>query len=119
MLLPDAEWLPTPSLQLVHALAAQEVTSCAVMESQAFLNVLEFDADANVQSILHRPLPRCRLNKDEREYIWRKGGGDCYLCKEHIPLNSNWHVEHVVAFREDPKHNDVLGNLLPAPPSAT
>lgn len=57
---------------------------------------------------------RRRVARDERDFIWKSTNGQCYLCKQSIPKLSSWHVEHVVAFSENPLKNDVLGNMLPS-----
>ena len=57
---------------------------------------------------------RRRVKKEERAFIWQSTEGKCYICSEHLPYHSSWHVEHVVAFSVDREANDVLGNMLPA-----
>lgn len=56
---------------------------------------------------------RRRVPPEERDAIWRKAGGFCYLCKLHIPRLSDWHIEHVIAFSIAPSL-DVFGNMLPS-----
>eukprot|EP01041_Mallomonas_annulata_P008920 gene8920-18459_t len=63
---------------------------------------------------VHKRLVRRRLPLSEREFIWRSTNGMCYLCKTQLPKQSSWHIEHVIAFSEDPRKNDTLGNMLPA-----
>lgn len=46
---------------------------------------------------------RRRVARAEREFVWRSTGGICYLCKTELPVSSSWHIEHVVAFSDDPK----------------
>uniref|UniRef100_A0A7S1Y7W1 Protein kinase domain-containing protein n=1 Tax=Sexangularia sp. CB-2014 TaxID=1486929 RepID=A0A7S1Y7W1_9EUKA len=67
----------------------------------------------------HNPLDgkrhmRKRWPKEVRSRVYRRTDGFCYLCKKPIPPESSWHIEHVIAFSDNPVQNDVKGNLLPA-----
>jgi hypothetical protein len=61
-----------------------------------------------------RRVMRRRITPKERQLIWSSAQERCYLCKMRLPMWALWHVEHVVAFSDDPVKNDVLGNMLPA-----
>lgn len=67
-----------------------------------------------LQHTMTRRVQRRRWKVAEREHVWGRTGGICYLCSEWLPLKSPWHIEHVLAFSEDPAAHDVMGNLLPA-----
>ena len=70
----------------------------------------------NVHALERPPtrVRRRRITPSERKYIWEQSHRHCYICKTPLPQSSSWHVEHVVAFSEDPTNNDVLGNMLAA-----
>lgn len=61
-----------------------------------------------------RRIKRKTFSKDERDRVFKRTGGVCYLCK--CALAKGWHIEHIYAFSADPAANDVRGNLLPACP---
>jgi hypothetical protein len=78
----------------------------------SFINVKE--SSKKPQISIPRRVMRRRFTVIERQLIWRSAQERCYLCKMHLPMLSSWHIEHVVAFSDDPIKNDVLGNVLPA-----
>jgi 5-methylcytosine-specific restriction endonuclease McrA len=67
-----------------------------------------------VDRLAPRRVARRRIRPAERKYIWGQTGGRCYMCKEELPFQSSWHMEHVLAFSSDPARHDVLGNMLAA-----
>jgi hypothetical protein len=77
------------------------------------LKTIPNDLDKFCETVPVRFMRR-RVAPDEREFIWNSTNGQCYLCKQSVPKLSSWHVEHVVAFSENPLLNDVLGNMLPS-----
>ena len=64
--------------------------------------------------VIRKPIIRKKLSPQIRQFIWSTTNGRCYLCKKELPLASLWHVEHILAFSEDPLKNDMLGNMLPS-----
>ena len=40
-----------------------------------------------------RKVRRKRLKSKQREYIWVQSNQRCYICKEPLEKNGQWHVE--------------------------
>ena len=82
-----------------------------------FTSVTSGDGVVQLTTIVAADVERWRrrkVSRRDRNFIWSSTNGRCYLCKQELVKLEPWHVEHVVAFSENPEVNDVLGNMLPA-----
>ena len=87
-----------------------EIVTVGILVTDASGQLVRVNA-GDLENLVTR---RKRISQLERDFLWKSTEGKCYICQVELPLKSDWHVEHIIAFSKDKAGNDVIGNMLPS-----